>query len=137
MSTNANIAIRNKNGSFDVIYLHWDGYPSDAGAILFKHYDTEEKVRELISLGNISTLGECIGEQHYAGLCYEADDERVTWTRAYGRDRGEKDNESFNVLQIEDIAKEDYSYAFAADYGWIYCEDKNKFLSLKTKIDDK
>ena len=38
------------------IYCHWDGYPSGVGATLLKHFDTYEKVLNLISLGYLSTL---------------------------------------------------------------------------------
>lgn len=46
------------------IYCHWDGYKSYNGRILMKYYDTKEKVEELISHGDMSslqpTLQECI-----------------------------------------------------------------------------
>ena len=53
MSTRAKIAIRRKDGSFQGIYCHFDGYLNYAGEILEKFYDTTEKVENLISLGNV------------------------------------------------------------------------------------
>ena len=52
MSTRSHIGIRNEDGSLDVIYCHWDGYPSYNGAVLFHHYQEPEKIRELIGLGD-------------------------------------------------------------------------------------
>lgn len=58
MATRSNIGIKLDNGSIEMIYCHWDGYLSYNGKILLEHYNTTEKVNELIKLGNISTLGE-------------------------------------------------------------------------------
>ena len=45
------------------IYNHWDGYPDFVGVRLLNFYNTEEKVKELIEMGNVSILGECIGSK--------------------------------------------------------------------------
>lgn len=73
MATRSTIAIQNEDGTVTGIYCHWDGYPEHNGKILVNDYTTEEKVRELIALGDISSLGSTINE-----------------TEAYGRDRGER-----------------------------------------------
>jgi len=57
MGTRSTIAIRNTDGTFEAIYCHWDGYLSHNGRILEENYTTEEKVRELIALGDISSQG--------------------------------------------------------------------------------
>ena len=38
------------------VYCHNDGYPSGVGATLLKHFDTYEKVLNLVSLGDLSAL---------------------------------------------------------------------------------
>lgn len=55
MSTRSYIGIVGKDG-VDVVYCHSGGYPSGVGAILKEHYTTEDKVRELISGGDFSSL---------------------------------------------------------------------------------
>lgn len=66
MSTRSVIAIRNTANDYDVIYAHWDGYPEHNGVLLRDHYNTLEKARELIALGDLSVLGETIAEcEHY------------------------------------------------------------------------
>jgi len=57
MATRSTIAIRNADNTVTAIYCHWDGYLSYNGKILFENYNTEEKVRELIALGDLSVLG--------------------------------------------------------------------------------
>ena len=54
MSTRSHSDIWNEDGSLDVIYCHWDGYPSYNGAVLLHHYQDPEKIRELIALGDIN-----------------------------------------------------------------------------------
>lgn len=60
MSTRSNIAIKNADGSVISIYCHWDGYPTNNGRILLEHYKDEGKVRQLVSLGAISSLGKSV-----------------------------------------------------------------------------
>lgn len=56
MSTRSLIAMRNEDGSFDSIYCHWDGYPEYVGVQLYTKRNTPEKVRELIDMGDRSTI---------------------------------------------------------------------------------
>jgi len=104
MGTRSNIGILEPNGSVTYIYCHWDGYVSHHGPILRDHYTTEEKVRALIALGSISSLGEELGEKHdfsgsHDGVC-----------NVYGRDRGESDTDAVNGT-VE---------AFYSDHGLAY-----------------
>ena len=75
MSTRSNIGILNEDGTVDYIYCHFDGYLDHNGRILNEHYNTEEKVRELILLGDMRALVENIEHSIF-----------------YHRDRGEKLN---------------------------------------------
>lgn len=58
MSTHANIALLKPNGDIQSIYCHYDGYPQYVGKILNEHYNNQERVEQLITLGNIEALGE-------------------------------------------------------------------------------
>lgn len=95
MGTRGMIGIKNADGTIDAIYCHWDSYPSYNGRVLSENYQDESKVRELIALGDISTLREEIGERHpfdeYHLKPEELDPRWNRWTKAYGRDRGETD----------------------------------------------
>lgn len=57
MSTRCRIGIENKDGTITSIYCHHDGYPEVVGEILANHYKTEEKIRKLLELGDMSSLG--------------------------------------------------------------------------------
>jgi hypothetical protein len=56
MATRSRIGIQLKNGSILSVYCHWDGYPEFNGVKLKEHYNTREKVAELIDGGDISSL---------------------------------------------------------------------------------
>ena len=89
MGTRSTIAIQNEDGSVTGIYCHWDGYLSHNGKILAENYTTEAAVRELIALGDLSSLGANIGEKHDFNNAPYADTIAETVCTAYGRDRGE------------------------------------------------
>lgn len=121
MGTRSAIGIKNSDGSVTAIYCHWDGYPSYNGRILADHYGDEAKVRELIALGDISSLKAEIGEKHpfdtYTLKPEELDPRWDQWTTAYGRDRGETD-----IDAREFVSKADYANRFgsAAEYHYLY-----------------
>ena len=58
MSTNSRIGIIRKDGTSKYIYCHWDGYICGNGKTLQKYYSTPDKVEALLTLGNISSLGD-------------------------------------------------------------------------------
>lgn len=109
MGTRSRIAIRNTDNTYTSVYCHWDGYPSHHGPIL-QHYDTEEKVRALLALGNLSALRKEIGVMHDF-------DARVSdMTTAYSRDRGDAGQESNTSSDLDAL------FALTQDTGgeWLY-----------------
>lgn len=74
MSTRARIGIENDDGSVTSVYTHSDGYPEHHAPILAEHYGEASSVRELLALGDLSSLASSVGD------CF-----------AYGRDRAESD----------------------------------------------
>lgn len=91
MSTRSRIAVRLEDGTYRSVYCHFDGYPAGVGATLAAHYADPAKVEQLIGLGDISTLGPEIGEQHP----FDSRDEVFAdGCLAYGRDRGERGTEA-------------------------------------------
>jgi hypothetical protein len=115
MGTRSTIAIQNEDGTVTGIYCHWDGYTSHNGRILQENYTDEASVRELIALGDLSSLGETVGTKTdfnnaAKGQCV-----------AYGRDRGEKDVDAKTCADwaalLEDFGQE-YDYLFTPGAGW-------------------
>ena len=55
MATRGRIGLELKNGNILSVYHHWDSYESWLGRILNTHYNTREKVAELIDGGDMSS----------------------------------------------------------------------------------
>ena len=54
MGTRSRIGIQLSDESILSVYHHWDGYPTWLGKILNTHYNSKEKVSELIDGGDMS-----------------------------------------------------------------------------------
>jgi len=126
MATRSYIGVRNSDNTVTYIYCHWDGYPKYNGAILAKSYKSPNKINELLKLGDLSVLGEFIGEK-------QDFEKRIRDTcLAYGRDRGDA-NVSAKTAIFEDLIKDqnvDYVYVFDGRESW-ECYD----TSTKQSID--
>lgn len=125
MGTRCRIGIRNADDSVDSIYCHWDGYPEYNGKILVEHYQDEAKIRDLIGLGNLSTLGEEIGQQHpfdvhaFPGGYEEHKRMYGHMCMASGRDRGLKDQDAIHSDNVEEYLaiKSGAEYYYIWHYG--------------------
>ena len=116
MGTRSHIGKKLQDGTIKYIYCHWDGYPEHNGAILKEHYTDEAKIDALLELGDLSSLGEEIGEQQDFDIISTHNDQ---WCLAYGRDRG-KTNTQANIVQtLEDMIGQDYHYVW--DNGKWHC----------------
>jgi hypothetical protein len=62
MGTRSTIALEFADGSVSQVYCHWDGYLSNNGEILYMHYMDPFKVKELLELGDFSSLRDTVEE---------------------------------------------------------------------------
>ena len=134
MATRSTIALEYANGQVDQVYCHWDGYLDHNGKILLENYKDPFKVQLLMDLGDISSLGENIGEKHefdnpfpYGSAEYKAEAERRQGiTTFYGRDRGETGTERKRFADFADYKKEhqyeEYEYILRTDGNWYVCQ---------------
>ena len=83
MSTTCRIALKIEDEKYESIYCNWDGYPDGVGATLSMYYRDLEKIKELISLGDISYLKSEIGHKQ------DFENPIEGWTLSYRRDQGE------------------------------------------------
>lgn len=117
MGTRSTIALEYADGTVDQVYCHWDGYLSHNGQILFDHYKDPFKLRGLIDLGDISSLGPGIGEKHSFDDASTYED-----TTFYGRDRGETGVSAKRFKDFEDYKAnhqyEEYEYILRRDGNW-------------------
>lgn len=114
MATRSTIAIENADGTVTGIYCHWDGYLAYNGKILQENYADEARVRELIALGNISSLDVSIGTKHDFDNCPKGE------TNAYARDRGEREQEARtydNWTRFINEEGQEYDYLFRPSTG--------------------
>lgn len=113
MSTHSTIALKIED-SYTAVYCHFDGYPEGVGRVLLSNYSSQEKVEELLDLGDLSILG------------LNADG-----CTAYHRDKGEPWHEVETQFgldgQLLEAISEEYCYLF--DGGEWYCNGE-KLASL-------
>lgn len=130
MSTRSFIARRTTDG-YEGVYCHFDGYVDFNGAVLSKYYRDPETVAELLSLGDMSSLGERVGEKH---TFFERDSGATTY---YGRDRGEDGPQiatkrCASLQELMGIAESvgcEYFYLFH-NRQWEYAERGPQFFGL-------
>lgn len=119
MATRSYILIKDKN-SYKGVYCHWDGYPENNGVLLTRYYKNKRKIKQLISLGNLSSLNQKV----FPRKSHSYSKPLKGVTIAYHRDRQEDfqnvifEKESFNNF-LRDV---DYIYVF--DNGQWKCYDR-------------
>ena len=129
MATRAIIAKLDDNG-VQAIYSHSDNYLEHTGKILDQHYQDEDKVDELLSLGDVSIVDENIGVKiDFNDYKLRAANKQCLF---YDRDRGEKykQAEQFkdeNVLLKYAFEECDVDLAYMFAYGsWYVYDNSNK-----------
>jgi hypothetical protein len=108
MATRSRIGIQLADESVLSVYHHWDGYPEWLGRILRTHYNTKDKVAELIDGGDMSS-------------CW-ADDKKPEYYSARGEDCPPRHDDN----KYEYLAEgEEYAYLFV-NGEWV-CYDRHEF----------
>jgi len=136
MGTRSTIAIENADGTVHQVYCHWDGFIDYNGKILFEHYSDPVKLRELIDLGDISSLHPSIGIKHPFSP-FEDNIDRVEYERLYGemttfygRDRDEENTEAKKFSDFETYAGahqyQEFEYILRSDGVWYVSFGKTK-----------
>ena len=133
MSTRSTIGLQHEDGTVEAIYCHFDGYLEGVGATLNTHYTELSKIQELIDLGNISILREDIG------LAQDFDKPiEDTWTLAYGRDRGEINQEAVTYENRRKWIQEssdwlEYAYLWDGD-SWYMTKLGTEWEEVKIEL---
>ncbi len=110
MATRSRIGIQLADESVLSVYHHWDGYPEWLGRILKTHYNTKDKVAELIDGGDMSTCWNDSKEPEY-----------------YSQ-RGDNCPPRLDENKYDYLAEgEEYAYLFV-NGEWI-CYDRHEFGS--------
>lgn len=109
-----------EDGSVLSIYSHWDNFPEHNGRILRTHYNTREKVEELIDLGDCSSIwtDSVWGQPRTDGKKYGPEPYSA---------RGEDCPPRLDANKYDYLADgEEYAYLFTLDGEWI-CYDRHQF----------
>jgi hypothetical protein len=130
MATRSYIGKLNPDNTVSYIYCHYDGYLKHNGELLNEHYTTEQKVDQLLELGDISFLDVEIGEAQ------DFKNPTTGWTVAYSRDR--RDGEAKQRLaDLEDYNQDmgiDYFYLYTNE-GWKYSDGSSGWKLLKNEFE--
>jgi hypothetical protein len=140
MATRSTISLEFADGTIGQVYAHWDGYLAHNGKMLMEYYSNPFILRDLIDLGDISSLRPTIGTKHPFsqfdnGMSTEEFNALYQdMTTFYGRDRGENNTNAryFNdyLHFLVDGQEEEYDYIlrnvngvatwFVSDHGSDY-----------------
>lgn len=150
MGTRSTIALEYADGTVEQVYCHWDGYLEHNGKILRDHYSNPFILRDLIDLGDISSLKPTIGTKH-AFSQFELRAEEVAGFKLltenmctfYGRDRGETGTGAKKFKDYEDyLARhqyEEYDYILRNDNGvavWFVSDHDGSYVMLEQAVMD-
>lgn len=112
--------IRIKDQEDKSIYCHWDGYPSNNGYLLKKHFNKKRKVKQLIALGSLSALHKRLRPTKE----HNFDSPQKNVAVAHHRDRG--DPLSFNSA---DEAWVDYIYEWYKGHWYVQINGEFELLT--------
>ena len=149
MGTRSTIALEYADGTVEQVYCHWDGYLAYNGMILRDHYSNPFVLRDLIDLGDISSLKSTIGTKHaFSQFDVPMDGEAYDklygdMTTFYGRDRGETGTGAKKFASYEDYLLnhqyEEYEYILRSVHGqavWFVADHSNDFKPLLLALID-
>ena len=145
MGTRSTIALEFADGTVQQVYCHWDGYLEHNGKILFEHYSNPFILRDLIDMGDISSLGRIVGTKHPFSP-HEGDTQKAQYDAAmaagattfYGRDRGENGVSARAFANFEDYVAnhqyEEYEYILRTDGNWYVSKHDGPYVLLGEAI---
>ena len=134
MATNAFIGFR-ENNSITYIYNHSDGYLEYLGKMLIEHYNSEEKAKALVNLGDVSVVKEKLAPEE--GTTHTFDNRQEGVSVFYNRDRGENWDD-IQPIRIENTVFENPDYTIVYIYvydvkeqAWLFTRNGKDFENLE------
>ena len=128
MGTRSTIALEYADGTVGQVYCHWDGYLEHNGMILYKHYSDPFKLRELMDLGDLSSLGERIGSQHAFDKAPQGE---CTFYKRDRKENGVSQKMYDNFADyVENHQYEEYEYILRQDGVWYVGDHGEAFVPL-------
>lgn len=130
MPTHCSVGILEGNNGIGmtITYIHWDGHPSTMYPLLEEYYSSERKLRSLLKLGEISTLG-----VHLKGDLTHWDMQNskgfLKYTMAYYRDLGYEFLKSQTFKNFDSAV--DYLRNHDVDFLYLYSPVESRWLVYK------
>jgi len=148
MGTRSTIALEFADGTVQQVYCHWDGYLEHNGKILFENYSNPFILRDLIDLGDLSSLRPTIGTKHAFSQFDLPKEEVEAFVKLtedmctfYGRDRGENGASAKKFKDFEDYKAnhqyEEYEYILRNVNGvatWFVSKHDGPYVSLEEAL---
>jgi hypothetical protein len=134
MATRSRIGIQLVDESILSVYHHWDGYPEWLGRILNTHYNTKEKVAELIDGGDMSC---CWTKDRWTGKkvakYVNENIEAAEYGPQYYAQRGEDCPPRLDSNLIEYLNDmEEFAYVYTQNQEWVCF--KNQYDDAPAKV---
>ena len=149
MGTRSTIALEYADGTVEQVYCHWDGYLAYNGKMLLEYYSNPFILRDLIDLGDLSSLKPIIGTKHafsHFGTEMKQEDYDALYGEMctfYGRDRGETGTSAKKFASYEDYLLnhqyEEYEYILRSVHGeavWFVADHSEEFKPLLLALID-
>ena len=141
MGPRSTIALEFADGTVEQVYCHWDGYLAHNGKILAEHYSNPFVLRDLIDLGDVSSLRPTIGTKHAFSQFDLPKEEVEAFVKLtedmctfYGRDRGETGADKKKFVDFKHyLVKhqyEEYEYILRKDGNWYVKQHDNEYELL-------
>ncbi len=112
MATRSRIGIQLSDESVLSVYHHWDGYPEWLGRILKTHYNTRDKVAELIDGGDMSS---CWTEERW-----DSETKVQEYGPQYYSQRGDDCPPRHDANKYDYLADgEEYAYLYTLNGEWV------------------
>jgi hypothetical protein len=108
------------------VYHHWDSYPEWLGRILNTHYNTRDKVAELIDGGDMSS---CWTEERW-----DSETKVQEYGPQYYSQRGDDCPPRHDANKYDYLADgEEYAYLYTLKGEWV-CYNRNEFGSTYPEV---
>ena len=134
MSTRCMIGIKSADGTVQAVYCHHDGYLNGVGRVLLAYYRDERKIRQLMELGNISSLGafpirEAEVKTVFGTIKVPNLDEMDTFIGCDDYGGAAEDEEAITYESVDNYLEEE----FGSDREYLYLFDSGTWYSTTAK----
>ena len=119
MGTRSTIALEFADGTVEQVYCHWDGYLSNNGQILARHYMDPFKVKELVALGGFSSLSATVAETAVTAYTQRGEDISIEKFKDFADYKANHQYEEYEYILRNVDGKSTW---FVAEHGDGYSE---------------